>query len=153
VLSVNLSAHEQTPGHQSGWHYLHATAAMHWAALHSQPACADRVSVRPTGGLKRSGSSLGQHRRTNAAKLAGSGGSRSHTPSGSMRAGGGAGGGSFGGGPDGAALRSSLAAAGVGGSPKKKALRRVRGVVGIHVGRAGSAAPLKDIKHSAGTLK
>ena len=80
-----------------------------------------RKSCRPAGGLKRSGSSLGQHRRGSVGKFpASSGGSRSHTPSGSMRAGGGSVGG-----PDGAVLRSSLAAAAAGGSPKKKALRRV----------------------------
>jgi len=112
-------------------------------------ACADQKKPRrPTGGLKRSGSSLGQHRRTGAGKfVAGSGGSRSHTPSGSIRArGGAAGGGGSVGGPDGAALRSSLAAAAAGGSPKKKALRRVRAVVGLPLSCAGSAAPLKVMK-------
>ena len=87
--------------------------------------------VSSPAGLKRSASSLGHHqplhRRNSATSRYAAGGSRSHSPSGSMTARR-AGGGSFGAAPDGAVLRSSLVAAEAGGSPKKKMLRRVRAV-------------------------
>ena len=114
---------EREPEHHSVQHLLQAFCSARQLRYLRQRALTKGI-LRPGGGLKRSGSSLGQHRRASAGKYAAGSGSRSHTPSGSMTERRTAAAGSFGG-PDGAALRSSLAAAGVDGSPKKRPLRRV----------------------------